>query len=82
MKGYWQKRLEMEIEDEKGGDVWTYVMAALNARVGNNQQALAWLERAYQARDVGVSSLKVDPIFDSLRSDPKFIDLIRQIGFP
>jgi eukaryotic-like serine/threonine-protein kinase len=82
MKGYWQKRLEMEIEDEKRGDVWTYVMAALNARVGNNQQALAWLERAYLARDVGVNSLKVDPVFDGLRSDPKFIDLIRRIGLP
>src|SRR5262249_4802473 len=25
MKGYWQRRLQMEVEEEKGGDVWTYV---------------------------------------------------------
>jgi tetratricopeptide (TPR) repeat protein len=82
MKGYWRKRLDMEIRDEKGGDVWTYVMASLYARVGNKPQALFWLRRGYQTRDDRLSFLKVDPIFDSLRSDPQFIDLMRRIGLP
>jgi serine/threonine-protein kinase len=80
MKGYWQKRLDIEIEDEKRGDVWTYVMASLYARVSDKKQALLWLERGYQARDDRFSFLKVDPVFDPLRADPKFIDLIRRIG--
>jgi len=82
IRGYWQKRLEMEIEDEKSGEIWTYEMASLYARVGNTQQALIWLEKAYQEHQDRVSGLKVDPVFDSLRSHSKFVDLIRRLGFP
>jgi tetratricopeptide (TPR) repeat protein len=43
-------------------------------------RAFEWLERAYSERSCHLVWLKVDPIFDSLRSDPRFTELIRRIG--
>jgi hypothetical protein len=42
----------------------------------------AWLEKGYQGRDFWLTCLQGNPIFDSLRSDPRFQDLVRRIGFP
>ena len=43
--------------------------------------AFVWLDRAYKER-AGLLFVKVDPAFDSLRSDPRFGDLLHRIGFP
>ena len=48
--------------------------------LGEKDQALAWLERAVEERDPWVTALKVEPMFDSLRSDPRFLDLMRRVG--
>jgi len=48
--------------------------------LGNKDQAFAWLEKAYQERSNHLSFSKVSPTFDSLRSDPRFADLLRRIG--
>lgn len=50
--------------------------------LGDNEEALAWLERGYEERSFQMQFLKVDPRYDSLRSDRRFNDLVRQIGFP
>lgn len=50
--------------------------------LGDKDQAFAWLEKGYQQRDVWLTFLKGDPTFDSLRSDPRFQDLVRRIGPP
>ena len=61
-----------------------YVPAAafVNAYVGllDNEQAFAWLERAYQEQSGIVQYLKVHPFLDPLRSDPRFQDLLRRVG--
>ena len=49
--------------------------------LGDKDQAFAWLEKGYQQRDFWLGFLKGDPIFDSLRSDPRFQDLVRRMGF-
>ena len=43
-------------------------------------QALKWLEKAYEGRDHWLETLKVHPWLDSLRADPRFIELVRKMG--
>jgi tetratricopeptide (TPR) repeat protein len=50
--------------------------------IGDKEQALAWLEKSVSAHSPGLVALKVDPIYDPLRSDPRFQDLLRRIGLP
>ena len=56
-------------------------VAADYARLGNKDKAFQWLERAWNERTQW-AYLKVDPGWDGLRSDPRFADLLRRIGFP
>ena len=42
-----------------------------------NQEALEWLEKAYEAHDPNSPYLSVDPIFDDLRNEPRFQDILR-----
>ena len=57
-------------------------MALLYTGLGQREQALEWLEKAYEERCGDLAYLKVDPRFDSLRSDPRFQNLLRRIGLP
>ena len=57
-----------------------YSFTILYVGLGEKDQALQWLEREYQDRAVELLSLKVDPLLDSLRSDPRFADLVRRMG--
>ena len=59
-----------------------YVIALLSAPIGETEEAMTWLERAYEERDPLLINAKTDPRFDPLRSDPRFQDLLRRIGFP
>jgi TolB-like protein/Flp pilus assembly protein TadD len=61
-----------------------YVPAApfVNAYLGlgDNEQAMAWLERAYQEQSNILQLVKVFPFFDPLRGDPRFVDLVHRVG--
>jgi eukaryotic-like serine/threonine-protein kinase len=57
-------------------------VAAQYALLGDKDNAFRWLEKAYQQHDSQLVELKVYPAYDSLRSDPRYADLIRRIGFP
>ncbi len=52
------------------------------ALLGDKNDAFSWLEKAYQLHDANLVGLKTHSAFDSLRSDPRYADLIRRIGFP
>jgi len=47
--------------------------------LGDKDQAFAWLDKGYAERDWRLRELKVSPLFDSLRSDPRFTRLLRQV---
>jgi tetratricopeptide (TPR) repeat protein len=49
--------------------------------LGDNQRALDLLEKTYKVRSQDVLWLKVDKIFDPLRSEPRFIALMKKVGF-
>ena len=59
-----------------------FTIALIYSGLGDKDQAFAWLEKAYGERSVWLTWLKVDPKFDSLRTDPRFADLLRRIRLP
>jgi TolB-like protein/DNA-binding winged helix-turn-helix (wHTH) protein/Tfp pilus assembly protein PilF len=48
--------------------------------LGDKEQAFVWLEKAYQERSNYVAFLKVFPLLDPLRSEPRFADLVKRVG--
>ncbi len=50
--------------------------------VGNKDKAFEYLEKSYQRRELWMAYLQVYPLFDSLRDDPRYADLLRRIGLP
>jgi hypothetical protein len=48
--------------------------------LGDNDEAFAWLERAYEEQSTFLVYIKVFPVFDPLRADPRFQDLVRRVG--
>jgi serine/threonine protein kinase/tetratricopeptide (TPR) repeat protein len=48
----------------------------------DKEHAFEWLEKAYQRRAVLIRNLKTDFVFDPLRGDPRFKDLLRRVGLP
>jgi serine/threonine-protein kinase len=56
-----------------------YYKAMIYAGLGQKEQALEWLEKAYDERSNLLVYLKVEPIFDSLRSDPRFAKVLKDM---
>ncbi len=55
-------------------------LASIYARLGETGFALEWLERAYDEHDSTLVWLKVHPRFDPLRSEPRFLELLKRLG--
>jgi eukaryotic-like serine/threonine-protein kinase len=79
-QGYWQKELDMALEEIKHKHVEPQILSAAYARLGDKDHAFEWLEKAYQARE-DMTTVPLDPAYDGIRSDPRFADLLRRIGF-
>lgn len=60
--------------------VSAYDQAIVYVGLGEKEQAFGWLERAFQERSSMLVNLKVDPAFDSLRSDARFPPMLRRLG--
>ncbi|MGA6985504.1 MAG: winged helix-turn-helix domain-containing protein [Terriglobales bacterium] len=60
--------------------VSSYGLAQIYAALGDKQHAMKWLQSAYDEHAVWMQYLKVDPVLDSLRSQARFQDLVRQMG--
>ena len=55
-------------------------IGTLYTRAGMKDEALEWLEKAYQAHDPNMPYISVDPIFDILRDDPRFKELLHRMN--
>jgi serine/threonine-protein kinase len=64
------------------GDAEAYQYAQIYAQWGNRPKALDWLETALRLHDAGFIWLKVDPLLDSLREEPRFQAIERALKFP
>lgn len=65
---------------KQNNNISTEIAAAYLA-LDNRDESLSWLEKAYTERS-GLMLLHLDPAWDSLRSDPRFNDLMKRIGLP
>ena len=63
-------------------DFPVFVPAFTYASLGNKDHAFAWLEKAYARRNWCIMYLKDDPVWEPLRSDPRFKNLLRRVGLP
>jgi TolB-like protein/DNA-binding winged helix-turn-helix (wHTH) protein/Tfp pilus assembly protein PilF len=62
--------------------VTPYGVALVYAGLGDKDHAFTWLDMAYQGRSHWLVWLKRDPRWDSIRSDPRFPDLVKRVGLP
>ena len=67
--------------------VWPDLLAYIYAALGEKDQAFTWLEKAYDERCVHllidpVPHVRIRALWDPLRSDPRFQDLLRRMNFP
>jgi len=56
-----------------------YPVAAIYAGLGEKDEAFAWLEKAYEGRDSWMDYLGIDPRLENLRTDPRFVELLRRM---
>jgi TolB-like protein/cytochrome c-type biogenesis protein CcmH/NrfG len=75
LEQFWKARLRYLLQEP---DVRTAAVANAYVRIGDHDTAIAWLERLYSERGAWIRGLKVQPVWDPLRSDPRFQDLLRR----
>ena len=76
-RGYWMwllKRLKGQYEES------SYYTATIFAQLGNNDKALDYLEIGYKTHNNLMYGLKVEPLFDPIRSDPRYTALLKKMG--
>lgn len=73
-------RKQLELYEKSAGLTEPFRIALFYSRLGETDQAIAWLQKAYRERWPLIELIKVDPRFDSLRADARFVELLRKTG--
>ena len=81
-KGALAKAIEARKAERSTGYGSAVEIATLYADMGDKEEALRWLNTAYQEHDWRLEGLKTDFLLDSLHSDPRFAELVRKVGLP
>jgi tetratricopeptide (TPR) repeat protein len=77
------KTLEQMKQIASGGRyISAYSFAIVYAGLGDKDKAIEQLERSFEARNPDFMYVAVDPYFEDLHSDPRFVDLIHRAGLP
>ena len=75
--GYYRKQLDLEMAKAQQN---TYTVAALYALLSDKERALEWLQKAIEEHSAELAYLKISPAFDNMRSDPRFVELMKRVG--
>ncbi len=78
--GYFTTRLAQLVAKSKTSYVSPYDLADSYVRLGKKEEAIHWLNVAYQERSPYLANLQIEPRLDSLRADPRFQELIKRVG--
>ncbi len=84
LQGALRKAIEVSIaaRNAKSRYVSSFELANLYAQLGEKDRSFDWLNAAYQEHDFMLVSLRTSYGLDSLRSDPRYAELVRKIGLP
>ncbi|MEP6708118.1 MAG: tetratricopeptide repeat protein [Pyrinomonadaceae bacterium] len=74
------RKMAGELKQLSGGHVSAYNLALIHAGLGETDKTLSSLDKASEQRAVFLAWMNVEPMFDSIRSDPRFVDLLKRIG--
>ncbi|MFN2493295.1 MAG: tetratricopeptide repeat protein [Pyrinomonadaceae bacterium] len=75
------RKMVADLEQTSGDNrVPSYNVALIYAGLGETDTALHWLEEAYKQRAVFLAWINAEPMFDNLRLDSRFADLVKRIG--
>jgi Flp pilus assembly protein TadD len=74
------KKILKELESQSSKPVSQIEIAMIHIALGDHDRAFDRLETAYRERAWQLGFLKVEPIFDPLREDPRFSDLMRRVN--
>jgi serine/threonine-protein kinase len=80
-RGVLQSSLKGLTEMSRHEYVSPYIIAQAYMRTGDRERTMEWLEKAYQEHDSGLVSLAAEPMFDPLRSNLHFQEIVRQMKF-
>jgi TolB-like protein len=81
-QGYWKRTLENYKETARSNYAPSVLVAATCVRLNDKECALGWLEKGFEERDDLMINLKVEPVFDRLRMEPRYQELVRRVGIP
>jgi hypothetical protein len=62
--------------------VCPYEIALVHLGLGDRDETFRWLEKGFRDRSICMVYTKYDPRLRPLRGDPRYVDLVRRIGFP
>jgi serine/threonine-protein kinase len=71
---------QLEKSLAKRPDQSSYDLAKVYVALNDYNEALNKLEKAYQVRDVWMYHLNVDPVFDPIRNEPRFKELLKKMN--
>lgn len=80
IKGYWLKWLEYREQRIKLGGINPFNVAQVYALVGDKDKAFEQLAKACDDHSVPVASLRFGPAFENLRSDPRFLAILKRLN--
>ncbi|MBP9664575.1 MAG: winged helix-turn-helix domain-containing protein [Pyrinomonadaceae bacterium] len=79
-RGVSERQLEKEKEAERKGNPHYGNLAGISIELGQNEQAISYLEKAVDQNRFTLITLRVNPRYDPLRGDPRFHDLMKRVG--
>ena len=77
VNGYYRKSIALEIANAQPN---SFTVASLYGRLGETEQALEWLQKALEERSGDLIYMKIAPGFDNMRSDPRFLEIMKRVG--